>query len=71
MKSKIKLLDVVALLKPLQEAGLQAGQVGTVVEILKKDVFEVEFCDKQGKTLAMLPVQSNDLLVLQFELERA
>lgn len=71
MKREIKLLDVVALLKPIRVEGLQSGQVGTVVEVLAADVFEVEFCDRQGRTLAMLPVRHEDLLLLQYELELA
>jgi hypothetical protein len=45
MSAGIKLLDVVALTEDLPERKLQRGQVGTVVEPLAPDVFEVEcFC---------------------------
>jgi len=71
MKQEIKLLDVVALLKPIPEEGLRKGQVGAVVEILAPDVFEIEFCDRFGKTLAILPVKEKDLLLLKYELEAA
>ncbi len=71
MNQEIKLLDVVALLKAIPTESLKAGQVGTVVEIFSDDDFEVEFVDKQGRTIAMLPLQRSDLLVLQYELERA
>jgi uncharacterized protein DUF4926 len=71
MKQEIKLLDVVALLKPVPDEGLRKGQVGTVVEILAAGVFEVEFCDRFGKTLALLPVKEKDLLLLKYELEAA
>ena len=43
MKENIKELDVVALLRDVPERALIAGQVGTILEILDKDVFEVEF----------------------------
>jgi hypothetical protein len=45
---KIKLLDVVALTEDLPEHGLIQGQVGTVVEDLSPDAYEVEFSDDQG-----------------------
>ncbi len=47
--------------------GLQAGQVGTVVEVFGEDDFEVEFVDKKGHTIALLPLKSTDVLVLQYE----
>ena len=56
MNPSIDLLDVVALTEDLPEAGLIAGQVGTVVEKLADEVFEVEFCDDQGRTYAELAV---------------
>ncbi len=71
MKQNIKILDVVALLQPMPKVGLRKGQVGTVVERLADEVFEVEFCDRKGKTLAMLPVNAKDLLLLKYELEVA
>ncbi len=71
MNQEIKLLDVVALLKAIPAENLKKGQVGTVVEVFSDEDFEVEFVDKQGRTIAMLPLKSTDLLVLQYELERA
>lgn len=67
MAREIKLLDTVALLQDLPEAGLQRGQVGTVVEELGPGVFEVEFSDDQGKTYASLAVESSRLLGLLYE----
>jgi hypothetical protein len=61
------LLDTVALLQDLPEARLQRGQVGTVVEELAPDVFEVEFSDDQGRTYASLAVESSRLLGLLYE----
>lgn len=71
MNQDIKLLDVVALLKSIPAQHLKAGQVGTIVEIFGDDDFEVEFVDKQGRTIAMLPLKKKDLLVLQYELEQS
>ncbi len=70
MNQEIKLLDVVALLKALPGQHLKAGQVGTVVEVYGDDDFEVEFVDKKGQTIAILPLKGADLLLLQYEMEK-
>jgi hypothetical protein len=51
---KLKLLETVALLQDIPSRKLKRGEVGTVVEILKPDVYEVEFCDDEGQTYAEL-----------------
>jgi hypothetical protein len=66
-KSKIKLLDAVAILKDLPEKRLTHGQVGTVVEVLDSNIFEVEFSDKSGETIAEIALHSDDLLLLHHE----
>ena len=66
MTDRIKLLDVVALMEDLPEQGLLHGQVGTVVEELAPHVFEVEFCDDEGRTYAMLEARAEQLLALRF-----
>ncbi len=43
------------------------GQVGTVVEILEPDVFEVEFSDNDGRTYAMLALRASQLIVLYYQ----
>ena len=62
----ISLLDVVALIEPLPQIDLLAGQVGTVVELLGKDTYEVEFSDDEGKTYAQLPLRREQILPLHF-----
>jgi hypothetical protein len=52
MKRPLRLLDIVALLEDHPEAGLVAGQVGTIVEQLAGAVYEVEFSDEEGRTYA-------------------
>jgi hypothetical protein len=64
---KVKLLDVVALTEDIPGHKLTRGQVGTVVEHLAPDVFEVEFSDNEGKTFAELAVKGDQLLVLRYE----
>jgi hypothetical protein len=67
MNSSIQLLDVVALTEDLPERGLRRGQVGTVVEELAPEVFEVEFCDRQGRTYATLALRADQLMVLHYQ----
>ena len=63
----IELLDVVALTEDLPERGLRRGQVGTAVEILDDDVYEVEFTDNQGRTYDILALRADQLMVLRYE----
>lgn len=63
-KRKIKLLDTVALLEDLPERKLKRGEVGTVVEILAPDIFEVEFSDDEGQTYAELALRGDQLVTL-------
>ncbi len=64
----IKPLAVVALLEDQPERGLRRGQVGTVVERLAPGVFEVEFCDNEGRTYASLALRSDQLMILHHDL---
>ena len=65
-----KRLDVVALLEDRPGTGLKAGQVGTIVEFLGTgdatgpEAYEVEFCDKDGRTLAYAELRRSEFLVL-------
>ena len=63
----LQLLDVVALTDDLPERSLVRGQVGTIVELLAPDVFEVEFCDNDGRTYALLALKKSQLMVLHHE----
>lgn len=67
MSAPAKRLDVVAVLADKPELRLAAGQVGTIVEVLKPDVFEVEFCDSDGKTLSFAELRRDEILVLRHE----
>jgi Domain of unknown function (DUF4926) len=64
--NKLNLLEVVVLKEPLSEHHLQAGQVGTIVEILAPDVYEIDFSDDDGQTYAMLPLHASQLLKLHY-----
>ena len=73
----INLHDVVAITEEIKaprfmedgELLLCKGLVGTVVEILSHgEAYEVEFAyDSNGETYAMLPIEPDKLLVLQYE----
>jgi hypothetical protein len=67
MNQEIRVLDVVALTEDIADRGLLRGQVGTVVESLGPGVFEVEFVDNDGRTYAMLPLKTSQLLVLHYQ----
>lgn len=68
IRTRIDALDVVALTEDLPERGLYRGQVGTVVEPLAPEVFEVEFSDDEGRTYASAALRAEQLLVLHYEL---
>lgn len=63
-KRRVKLLDTVALLEDMPGDKLKRGEVGTVVELLAPDVYEVEFCDDEGETYAELAVKGSQFVVL-------
>jgi hypothetical protein len=69
MEKKFKLLDTVAILKEMPQHRVLSGQVGTIVEILSDVDYEVEFCDKNGETIAEFSVPADDLLLLHHSLE--
>ncbi len=67
MTNTIKLLDVVALTVDLPEYNLWRGQVGTVVDILAEgNAFEVEFCDRDGRTFESLGLRPDQIMVLRY-----
>ena len=56
-----------ALVEDMPQARLSRGQVGTVVEVVAPSVFEVEFCDNDGRTYAMETLREDQLLVLRYQ----
>ena len=66
-QTPLKTLDVVALLVDNPEEQLVTGQVGTVVEVLAPDVYEVEFLDSKGRTISVTELNRAELLLLQHE----
>ncbi len=71
MEPEIQLLDVVALTADVPEHGLQRGQVGTVVEVLAPERYDVEFCDDEGRPYALTALAADQLLVLRYNPRQA
>jgi len=63
--------DVVALLIDMDDHILVRGQVGTIVERLTEDHFEVEFAADDGRTYAQLALRRDCLLVLHHSSAKA
>ena len=68
MKTEINLFDTIALISDLPDNKLRKGQVGTIVEKLAKNVYEVEFCDKKGQTILSTSIKTDKMLLLHYEL---
>jgi hypothetical protein len=68
---QLRVLDVVALMEDQPELGLIRGHVGTIAELLRGNVFEVEFADDDGKTYVLAAVPADQLLVLHHRPVRA
>lgn len=67
MAAKPKSLDVVALAVDLPELRLDRGFVGTIVDELGLEVFEVEFSDEDGRPYATAALRADQLILLHFE----
>lgn len=65
--NKFKELDTVALLRDLPEKKLSKGQVGTIVDVLDANTYEVEFTNPKGETIKTLPLKEKDLILLHFD----
>jgi hypothetical protein len=59
----LKLLQVVRLARDVPEAGLSAGTVGTIVDLLRGDgsAYEVEVVDDAGRTVFLGPLAADDV----------
>lgn len=71
--NRIKLYDIVALTENIKttqfmtekELVLPRGQMGTVVEEYNDgEAFEVEFCDQNGQTYALISLKTEKLMLL-------
>lgn len=66
MTEEFSLLNPVALRVGIPAHGLVVGQVGTIVEKLDQNVFEVEFLDDNGVTYALAAIPVNSLIALHY-----
>lgn len=56
-----KVLDTVVLNRDVPQHGLQAGDVGAVVEVYEPDGLEVEFVTGSGETQALVTLREADV----------
>ncbi len=61
---RIRVLDTVALLEDLPDRKLKRGEVGTVVDVLAPDAYEVEFSDDEGQTYAEFALRRDQVVLL-------
>jgi hypothetical protein len=61
---------MVAVVQRPDDADVEVGDVGTVVELLPPDGVEVEFLDREGRTRAVATLSISDVLVLNRERTR-
>ncbi len=52
------MFDKVQLVKPVPEASLKAGSIGSVVDVYAqpREAYEIEFTDELGRTVALIAV---------------
>lgn len=60
-KPNMKMFGMVALKVGIEEAGLKAGDVGTVLEVYSDHAFEVEFLKTSGETQAVITLTSDQV----------
>jgi hypothetical protein len=61
---------MVAVVRRPDDADVEVGDVGTVVELLPPDGVEVEFLDRDGRTRTVATLEISDVLVLNRERTR-
>jgi hypothetical protein len=58
---RLELLEIVVLTRDLPEHGLKRGDLGTVVEVYEPDGLEVEFLTADGRTQAVLTLETQEV----------
>lgn len=58
--------SVVALVEDSPQHGLVRGQVGTIIDVWTPDIYEVEFCDDQGKAYACVALRAEQMMQLHY-----
>ena len=59
-----ELFDIVELLIDLPESDLKAGIQGTIVECFDKNIYEVEFANSEGETLALFTLSPQQFVIV-------
>lgn len=59
-----ELFDIVELLVDLPENELQSGVQGTIVECYGDDVYEIEFTNSEGETLALCTLSPQQFIIV-------
>ena len=54
--------DTVILREPLLDKNIRVGSLGAILEVFDRDVFLVEFADKNGVAYAIEELQAHQLL---------
>lgn len=57
----LRLLDVIVLGRDLPDVRLKRGDLGTIVEIYKPGVFDIEFQTMDGRALAVVTLTDGDV----------
>lgn len=60
---KFKLYDCVFAVRDLPEYGISAGTLGAILEVFDTPhiAYEVEFCNSQGETVAVVTLKPDDI----------
>jgi len=61
-----KINDTIRLLKALPDEALPVGSIGVIVEEFRAphEAYEIEFCDKNGATIAQVALRPDDFSVV-------
>jgi len=69
--NELNILDIVALTENLPQHKLYRGQVGTIVEELAPNVYEVEFSDDNGVAYSLQELHADQLMLLHYQYLKA
>lgn len=58
------LFDVIELIEDIPDRGLRSGMQGTIVDCHPSEVYEVEFVNEEGETLALLALSPDQFTVI-------
>ena len=62
--SKPELFDVIELLTDIPERNLKKGEQGAIIEDYQDGVYEIEFCNNYGETIALCPIPQSKFMVV-------